>query len=108
VVAELLRRGRDEGAFSIDDPDAWANYWWTRALGSLHLARTGVILCPNASPLPTFRAFPPDELVRIALEDLLADVGIANPRERVATWQSAAALVDTQPEKRARRTGVQR
>lgn len=107
VVAELLRRGRHEGAFSIDDPDAWANYWYTRALGSLHLARIGVILCPDGSPLPTFRAFPADELVRIALEDLLADVGIADPQERVATWLSAVALVDSQPEKRARRAGLQ-
>ena len=89
VLVDLLERGRDAGAFTIDDPAAWANYWYVRALGSLHLARIGVIVCPGESQVPELRALDRDELERIALEDMLADVGVVDPAATVAKWRAA-------------------
>ena len=87
VLVTALRRGSETGAFEVDDPDAWANYWYARALGSLHLGRVGAIVCPNASDVPGLRAFSAEELESIALQDMLADVGVADPRARVTSWR---------------------
>jgi len=42
VCADVLRDGRDAGVFTIDDPDFTANHLWATALGTMHLARSGV------------------------------------------------------------------
>lgn len=86
AFSRVLARGRKAGALTVRDPDLWANYWYTRALGSLHLARSGVILCTDDSPLPRLRVLPTDDLLRVALEDLLADAGVADARARVRDW----------------------
>ena len=90
VLSQLLARGRDAGRFTVEDPDLWANYWYARALGSLHLVRVGTILAPGAAPVPELRALEPEEFLRVALEDLLADVGVPQPRARVAVWLAAS------------------
>ena len=91
VLTELLERGRQTDAFAIDDPDAWANYWYVRALGSLHLARIGVIVCPSDSQVPQLRALDTNELRSMALEDMLADVGVSDPRTAVRQWRERTA-----------------
>jgi AcrR family transcriptional regulator len=91
ILIALLERGREAGAFELDDPDAWANYWYARALGSLHLTRVGAIVCPSDSEVPTLRAISPEQLESIALQDMLADVGVADPRGRVAAWRERVA-----------------
>lgn len=92
VLIAVLERGREAGAFELADPDLWANYWYARALGSLHLTRVGAIVGPNDSEVPTFRAISREELESIALQDMLADVGVADARARVAAWRERVAL----------------
>jgi AcrR family transcriptional regulator len=58
VCADVLRDGRDAGAFTIEDPDFSANHLWTVALGTMHLARSGVGVSRGASGTPD--AFPVD------------------------------------------------
>jgi AcrR family transcriptional regulator len=42
VCSEVLAEGRAAGVFTTDDPDFTANHLWTVALGTMHLARSGV------------------------------------------------------------------
>lgn len=58
VCADVLRAGRDAGAFTVEDPDFTANHLWTVALGTMHLARSGVGV--SRSPAGTPDAFPID------------------------------------------------
>lgn len=85
---DLLDRACDAGLAEIDDRDLWVSYWYMRAFGSLHLTRTGVIISIDGSPLPTLRVLDDDELVRVALEDLLADAHVEDPQGRVAAWMA--------------------
>lgn len=65
VCADVLREGRDAGVFTVEDPDFSANHLWTVALGTMHLARSGVGV--SRSPEGTPAAFPVDhERVRAA------------------------------------------
>ena len=45
-MPRCLRRGagrrRDARVFTVEDPDFTANHLWTVALGTMHLARSGV------------------------------------------------------------------
>ena len=64
VCADVLADGRDAGVFTIEDPDFTANHLWSAALGTMHLARSGVGVS-RASGTPS--AFPVDhETVRAA------------------------------------------
>ena len=42
VCADVLADGRDAGVFTVEDPDFTANQLWAAALGTMHLARSGV------------------------------------------------------------------
>jgi AcrR family transcriptional regulator len=42
VCADVLRDGTQAGVFHVDDADFTANHLWTVALGTMHLARSGV------------------------------------------------------------------
>jgi AcrR family transcriptional regulator len=42
VCAEVLADGRDARVFTVEDPDFTANHLWAAALGTMHLARSGV------------------------------------------------------------------
>lgn len=56
VCADVLRDGRAAGVFTVDDPDFTANHLWTVALGTMHLARSGVGVSRSESGFP--RDFP--------------------------------------------------
>jgi AcrR family transcriptional regulator len=60
VCADVLRDGRDAGVFTVEDPDFSANHLWTVALGTMHLARSGVGV--SRSPGGTPEAFPVDHV----------------------------------------------
>jgi AcrR family transcriptional regulator len=97
IIVAVIDRGRQTGAFTIEDPHLWANYWYARALGALHLARIGAIVCPSEAEVPGLRSVAADEIERIALHDLLADVGVTDPaaaldarRARSASTPSSA------------------
>jgi len=52
VCADVLRDGREAGVFTIDDPDFTANHLWATALGTMHLARSGVGVSRSLSGTP--------------------------------------------------------
>ena len=56
VCADVLRDGAEAGAFTVEDPDFSANHLWTVALGTMHLARSGVAVSRTADGFP--RDFP--------------------------------------------------
>lgn len=82
-LAGVLREGRDEGTFAVDDPDVVANVLYVQALGSLHLARVGA----GAREAPGMPGTP--DWFRIApgtLRDLTVDAAVA-----IATGAGTAA-----------------
>jgi AcrR family transcriptional regulator len=52
VCADVLADGRDAGVFTVADPDFVANHLWTVALGTMHLARSGVGVSRSAEGVP--------------------------------------------------------
>jgi AcrR family transcriptional regulator len=64
VCAEVLADGRDAGVFTVEDPDFTANHLWTVALGTMHLARSGVGVARTPSGPSAFAVEP--ERVRAA------------------------------------------
>jgi AcrR family transcriptional regulator len=56
VLADELRAGAADGVFAVEDPDFSANHLWTAALGTMHLARSGVGVSRTEQGTPT--AFP--------------------------------------------------
>jgi AcrR family transcriptional regulator len=91
IIVAVIDRGRQTGAFTIEDPHLWANYWYARALGALHLARIGAIVCPSDDDVPGLRSVAADEIKRIALHDVLADVGVTDPAAVVNAWLARLA-----------------
>jgi AcrR family transcriptional regulator len=59
LCSAVLAEGRDAGVFSIEDPDFTANHLWTAALGTMHLARSGVGVRHSPPGVPD--AFPVDD-----------------------------------------------
>jgi AcrR family transcriptional regulator len=65
VCADVLTDGREKGVFTVADADFVANHLWTVALGTMHLARSGVGVSRTPSGAPD--AFPVEpERVRAA------------------------------------------
>ena len=91
VIVGVLDRGSATGTFRVEDPHLWANYWYARALGALHLARIGAIVCPGVGEVPGLRRLAVPELERIALHDVLADVGVPDPAAALKAWLSNQA-----------------
>lgn len=58
VCAEVLADGRDAGVFTVEDPDFTANHLWTVALGTMHLARSGVGVARTANGPAAFPVAP--------------------------------------------------
>lgn len=52
VCADILREGREAGVFTVDDPDFTANHLWAAALGTMHLARSGVGVSRSVAGTP--------------------------------------------------------
>jgi AcrR family transcriptional regulator len=57
VCADILADGRATGVFTTEDPDFSANHMWAAALGTMHLARSGVGVSRSGG---TPSAFPVD------------------------------------------------
>ena len=74
VCADVLRDGRDAGVFTIAEPDYTANHLWSVALGTMHLARSGVGVSRGADGTPA--AFPVDP-VAVRATAVAAAVAIA-------------------------------
>lgn len=78
-VAEILRAGARDGAFSVQDPDYMANVLWTQVLGATHLARIRVGVRQVAPGIPELFAVEPEQVARTCVASALATVG-AQPR----------------------------
>jgi AcrR family transcriptional regulator len=76
LLADVLRDGAARGVFTVADPDLTANLMWTRALGSLHLARLGVGVSRIEGGLPRFFAVSGDDVRAACVADALATVGL--------------------------------
>lgn len=75
-VADVLRDGHEAGVFAVEDPDFTANHLWTAALGTMHLARSGVGVSRTTAGTPD--AFPVDP-ARVREAAVRAAVAIATP-----------------------------
>lgn len=75
LLADVLRDGVARGGFVVEDPDLSANLMWTRAVGSLHLARLGVGVSRVEGGLPRFFAVSGDDVRTACVADALATVG---------------------------------
>jgi len=74
VCADVLRDGRDAGVFTIAEPDYTANHMWSVALGTMHLARSGVGVSRGPDGTPS--AFPVDPIA-VRASAVAAAVAIA-------------------------------
>lgn len=74
-LAAVLRTGARRGDFAVEDPDLTANLMWTRALGSLHLARLGVGVTRGEGALPRFFGVSGEQVRAACVADALATVG---------------------------------
>jgi AcrR family transcriptional regulator len=73
-LAAVLRRGKESGAFEVEDPDYSANVLWTMALGAMHLARIGVGLRAAGPTVPELFRVSGDDVVESLVETSLRTV----------------------------------
>jgi AcrR family transcriptional regulator len=76
LPAAVLRAGREQGQFIVDDADVMANVLWTQTLGAMHLARIRVGLRQDARGVPALFVLEPDTVVRTCVESALATAGV--------------------------------
>jgi AcrR family transcriptional regulator len=74
-LAQILRDGRDDGTFAVEDPDYLANVLWTQMLGAMHLARLGIGLRNLAPGMPGVFTVAADDVVRTSVASAMATVG---------------------------------
>jgi AcrR family transcriptional regulator len=75
-VARLLEKGRDAGAFDVEDPDYTANVLWTQTLGTMHLARIHVGIKQAAPGIPALFAIESERVVESCVASALAAAGV--------------------------------
>jgi len=73
-LSDILARGAATGQFAVTDPDFTANHLYAQALGTMHLARTGVGVRVPASGIPEMFSLDPEDVRRAAVADALATV----------------------------------
>lgn len=74
-VADVIREGCEDGAFSVEDPELTANLVWTQMLGAMHLARIGVGVQRTADGEAELFRVPQDALVAACIASARATVG---------------------------------
>jgi AcrR family transcriptional regulator len=75
-VSQLLADGREEGVFTVEDPDYTANVLWTQTLGTMHLARIRVGVRQAAPDIPALFAIAPERAVESCVAAALAAAGV--------------------------------
>ena len=73
-LAQILRDGSDAGTFAVEDPDYMANFLWTQALGSMHLARLRVGVRMAAPGVPDLFPVHSDQIVGSCVASAMAAV----------------------------------
>jgi len=74
-VAQVLRRGTEQGVFAVDDPDYTATVLWTSTLGTMHLARLGIGVRQLGPAVPGVFRVTPERVVATCVENALAAAG---------------------------------
>jgi AcrR family transcriptional regulator len=74
-LAQVLREGRDAGAFDVSEPDFTANALWTQGLGIMHLARIGVGVRREPAGGPALFRVRSEDVASACVESALAVVG---------------------------------
>ncbi len=74
-VADVIRAGGQDGAFSVADPELTANLVWTQMLGAMHLARVGVGVRRAPGGEPALFRIPPEALVDACVASARSTVG---------------------------------
>lgn len=74
-LADVLREGRDDEGFTLEDPDYTANVLWTQGLGLMHLARIRVGV-RRADGVPRLFGMAPDDVVRTCVSTALTTAGV--------------------------------
>ena len=82
-LGDLLRAGRDAGAFTVADPDFTANVLWTQSLGMMHLARIRVGVRQEAPGGPELFTVHPDRVIETCVESALALAGAPGTGRRL-------------------------
>jgi AcrR family transcriptional regulator len=67
----ILRAGREQGVFAIDDPDLVANRIYTQALGTMHLARVAAGVRRDAAGVAEVFAIDPEQIAEACAEDAM-------------------------------------
>ncbi len=75
AVGDVLHAGRDDGSFSVADPDYTANVLWTQGLGMMHLARIKVGLRQGTGGLPELFPVSAEDVVESCVQSALALAG---------------------------------
>ena len=75
VLADVLRRGAEQGVFSVEDPEYGANVLWTQGLGVMHLARIGVGVRRLAPGVPGLFAVAAERIEATCVASALAYAG---------------------------------
>jgi AcrR family transcriptional regulator len=76
-LADLLRRGAEQGAFDVEDPDFTANLLWTQMTGAMHLVRIRVGVREAAPGVPGLFRVRPEQVVESCVQTVLATVRAA-------------------------------
>lgn len=63
-LVEVLEAGRDEGRFRFDDPHLLANTLYAQGLGTMQLARVGLLVKEETPGVPTVARLSPDQVKR--------------------------------------------
>jgi AcrR family transcriptional regulator len=73
-LCDVLRAGRDAGAFTCEDPDYTGNVLWTQGLGLMHLSRIQVGLRRDADG-PALFAVADEDVVGTCIQTALTAAG---------------------------------
>ena len=73
-LAGVLRRGAEEGAFDVEDPDYMANFLWTKLVGSMHFVRIRVGVREAEPGVPVLFKVSPERVIETCVRSALATV----------------------------------
>ncbi len=78
VTIEILRRGAEQGVFTVTDPAFATNCLYTQTLGIMHMARLGVGVSQAAPGVPALFAVTPAQVHDACIHNALAAVGVVS------------------------------
>jgi AcrR family transcriptional regulator len=74
VLTEVIEAGVTQGEFHVDDPNLLANMFYASGLGSLQLARVGILVSESAPGIPTMSRITSDQVTDHIVSSVLGNV----------------------------------